>query len=679
MSGVLYPDLARSFALGSQLRVQEEERGIDKEVNELVPAAMKGDQAAIENIARKRPNVAMGITGMLDKMDAGRRAKVKEASQWTAQAAMGILSLPEAERPAAYQAALADGQRLGYQIDMPPQYDRAVDGRLRQILNQTRTFENYWKDKQEGFDLVPSGGGGGAAPPATGGGGVNPYNIGNVRPVGGGPNSGFQQPASLDDGIRLAVNNVKAYPAKFNNGQPMTLVQIGQRWAPKGDGANDPNQWAINVASIGGLDPNQPLDLNDPMIAAKFARGVHGAEHGANKVLPPERYAQAITGGAAPPGIAQGDTAPPADASGTPIPTSDGGSVPREVMRMITPNLPPGTNLGRDRKTGLFKVQEGKFVVYDDNKNPVGLADIPKTQGADKGLFGDSLTGRAVNALRTLNPDTQEYAAAYAILSKPQVVPDGAGGFTTIQPMNLSMFAKPTFAGGAFVEPPPVGGAAPAPTQAGGVTIQNIPGKGKPLDNSARDDLVKASGGVLELTELVKSFDTSFGGYMYGPLGEADNARKRNLPASLGGGDEKGQAQWWQRYQQFANLERNKLFGAALTPGEAAEFNKAMVNPGMQPDQITTNLARQRDIATKALSRIVNSLVVSGYNPQAIEAATGISVGELPSPMGSVPQAVAPPAATPSPPAAPKAGDMVDGYVFRGGNPADPNSWSKVQ
>jgi hypothetical protein len=485
VSGVLYPDLARSFALGSQLRVQEEERGIDKEVNELVPAAMKGDQAAIENIARKRPNVAMGISGMLEKMDAGRRAKVKEASEWTAKAAMGVLSLPEAERPAAYQAALAEGQRLGYQIDMPPQYDRAVDGRLRQILNQTRTFENYWKDKQEGFDLVPSGGGGAAPPSAGGGGGVNPYNIGNVRPVGGGPNSGFQQPASLDDGIRLAVNNVKAYPAKFNNGQPMTLMQIGARWAPVGDGANDPGQWARNVASIGGLDPNQPLDLNDPMTAAKFARGVHGAEHGANKVLPPERYAQAITGGAAPPGIAQGDTAPPADASGTPIPTSDGGSVPREVMRMITPNLPPGTSLGRDRKTGLFKVQEGNFVVYDSNRNPVGLIPIPKPKEPGAGPFtGTGTEAQALNMLianGTLTPQQAAELAAGKTVADPEtkqiifMTPSGIFGGRPGQPPQPITGPSPGMAAPA---PMPSAGApagVPAPA-APAVTVPANPG-----------------------------------------------------------------------------------------------------------------------------------------------------------------------------------------------------------
>lgn len=130
-------------------------------------------------------------------------------------------------------------------------------------------------------------------PPPGQGGGVNPNNVGNVRPVGS--STGFQQPATFDDGVRLAVNNAKSYPAAFNQGQPMNLYQIGDKWAPKGDGANDPKQWANNVAQIGGLDPNQPIDLNNPQTAAAFARGVHGAEHGQQALRPPEAYGAAIS------------------------------------------------------------------------------------------------------------------------------------------------------------------------------------------------------------------------------------------------------------------------------------------------------------------------------------------------------------------------------------------------
>lgn len=118
--------------------------------------------------------------------------------------------------------------------------------------------------------------------------GLNQFNVGNVRPVGS--STGFQQPASFDDGVAMSVRNVRAYPTAYNNGQPMTLLQIGERWAPKGDGANDPAQWAKNVASIGGLPVDQPLDMNDPQIAAKFARGAHGAEWGQSMLKPPEAY-----------------------------------------------------------------------------------------------------------------------------------------------------------------------------------------------------------------------------------------------------------------------------------------------------------------------------------------------------------------------------------------------------
>lgn len=116
----------------------------------------------------------------------------------------------------------------------------------------------------------------------------NPFNVGNVRPYGS--SNGFQQPASFDDGVSLAVRNAQAYPAAFNKNQPMSLLQIGAKWAPVGDGANDPAIWAKNVAHFSGLPVDAPLDLSDPKIAASFARGVHGAEWGAKAVKSIEAY-----------------------------------------------------------------------------------------------------------------------------------------------------------------------------------------------------------------------------------------------------------------------------------------------------------------------------------------------------------------------------------------------------
>jgi hypothetical protein len=253
------------------------------------------------------------------------------------------------------------------------------------------------------------------------------------------------------------------------------------------------------------------------MTAAKFARGVHGAEHGANKVLPPERYAQAITGGAAPPGIAQGDTAPPADASGTPIPTSDGGSVTPSTLRLITPNLPPGAHLGRDRKTGKLIVQEGNFNVYDSNKNWIGMVPVPKAQErqapagyrfapdgsslqvipggpADKPQGTDAFSGtgmenQARNALVRGARDpaftsTPEYAAARSYLLKPRFDPQTQ---TMIPPEDLSQFPPATYSARGQIAPAPqqpnaappqVGqpGAPPMPTPPGGIVATPVPG-----------------------------------------------------------------------------------------------------------------------------------------------------------------------------------------------------------
>lgn len=162
----------------------------------------------------------------------------------------------------------------------------------RQRLNEARTaYANG----------VPGGGIQAPSPPLmgvpSGGGGVNSNNIGNVRPVGA--STGFQQPPDFNSGVALAVNNVKAYPKAFNGGQPMSLLQIGEKWAPRGDGANDPRQWAVNVSQFSGLPVNQPLNMDDPQVAAAFARGVHGAEHGAKAVQPLEAYLPGATGGAA--------------------------------------------------------------------------------------------------------------------------------------------------------------------------------------------------------------------------------------------------------------------------------------------------------------------------------------------------------------------------------------------
>lgn len=693
MSAILFPDFGQAFSQAegvlnnrAQRNFLEGERSAKESAAPFIQKALQGDQGALNEVATRHPDTFLKLAPLLERMDAGKRAKVKEDADFITQNGMAILNAAPEQQPQLYARVRQEAEASGRNVSQwPTTYD---PGWVKFNVDKAMPFSEHFKrNAEQPTPMAPLGGG-----TATTGGGVNPNNIGNVRPVGGGPSAGFQQPASFDDGVRLAVNNVKAYPAKFNGGQPMTLLQIGERWAPRGDGANDPQQWARNVGSIGGLDPTKPLDLNDPATAAAFARGVHGAEHGANKAQPVEAYARILAGGA-PPGMAQGDGGPPSSPAGSgPQPQQAQAREVLTIRQFVHSQIP-----------GAAPLTVNGMPAYDKNGRlgiqlPNGQRDFidvpkPKEPGVDKGLFGDSLTGRALTALRTLDPATQDYAAAYAILSKPQVISDGAGGQQVIQPMDLTMFPKPTFGGGGQ----PAGGGAPVPagvtppggpqpTQIpGGGTVVNLPGKGKPIDNSARDDLKKISDTALELPKLVESFDPSFGGFVMESKGDVDNWMKRNLPDSLGGKDEKGQAQWWQRYANFANLERNKLFGSALTPGETAAFNAAMVNPGMKSDQIKTNLERQSEIARKALSRVANSLKASGYNAEAIEILIGTPFSGLPDPMGAVPQASPKPGSAEqgrdefNASKAPKPGTVEQGYRFKGGNPADKSSWERVQ
>jgi hypothetical protein len=146
------------------------------------------------------------------------------------------------------------------------------------------------------------------APPIPGSdGGPRENNIGNLRPVGA--NTGFQSFQTFDEGVTAAVQNLRKYPASFNGGKPMTLTQIGQHWAPAGDGNNDPTQWAKNVGATAGIDPNTPVDLSNPQIAAKVARGIHAAEWGTSNIKDVSAYlpgANAAFGGPNP----QGGTGP---------------------------------------------------------------------------------------------------------------------------------------------------------------------------------------------------------------------------------------------------------------------------------------------------------------------------------------------------------------------------------
>jgi len=96
-------------------------------------------------------------------------------------------------------------------------------------------------------------------PPPANPTGTNQFNVGNLRPVGA--STGFQQPASYEEGIRAMDKNLEVYGTKHKIN---TLRGVISRYAPSSE--NDTEAYIKYVAQRTGLDPNQEIDLTNPAV-----------------------------------------------------------------------------------------------------------------------------------------------------------------------------------------------------------------------------------------------------------------------------------------------------------------------------------------------------------------------------------------------------------------------------
>lgn len=165
---------------------------------------------------------------------------------------------------------------------------------------------------------------------------------------------------------------------------------------------------------------------------------------------------------------------------------------------------------------------------------------------------------------------------------------------------------------------------------------------GKSLPPNVITKIAETSNTYDEFNGLLDGFKDTYGGYKVRAAGDIANAWKRNV-----GGDD-GQADWWQRYQMQQNEVRNRLFGSALTATEKAEFDKAMINPGMTPESIKTNLGRQLETMKKAEAKIYKAYLSGGFSRDQLNELTGGRHGQ--------PDVSAAPAAPASDPGAPPPG-----------------------
>jgi hypothetical protein len=77
---------------------------------------------------------------------------------------------------------------------------------------------------------------------------------------------------------------------------------------------------------------------------------------------------------------------------------------------------------------------------------------------------------------------------------------------------------------------------------------------------------------------------------------------------------------WWKNYQSFVAAERNKLFGATLTPREAEDFRKFTISPATAPDVANAYFNNQIKIVRNAIERERRKASARGVTDETITA-----------------------------------------------------------
>ncbi len=175
--------------------------------------------------------------------------------------------------------------------------------------------------------------------------GLRQNNPGNLRdtptPWQGavGAQGGFEQFDTPENGIRALARNLQTYGKRGLN----TVEGIIGRWAPPNE--NNTGAYIGTVAQALGVDPRQPLDMNDPQTLAKLSTAIIQHENGqqpfapeqimsgvqaafGQQAAPPPQQAQPVAQQAAPQPVA----APPPVAGSSPAPMGGGRITPQQMQ-----------------------------------------------------------------------------------------------------------------------------------------------------------------------------------------------------------------------------------------------------------------------------------------------------------------------------------------------------------
>ena len=169
------------------------------------------------------------------------------------------------------------------------------------------------------------------------------------------------------------------------------------------------------------------------------------------------------------------------------------------------------------------------------------------------------------------------------------------------------------------------------------------------------DDAVKSAGDVVRsLRSALKINDAAYSGYLAKPRA----VLRSNLPGDSSSADATIDIDNLMTGQGLDSLK--SIFGAAPTEGE----RKILMDMQASADKTPT---QRKAIMERAIAAAERRAAYASSKAQAIRSGTYLTDG--------VP--ALPDMAPSGGPAAPKAGAVVDGYRFKGGNPADKANWER--
>lgn len=167
----------------------------------------------------------------------------------------------------------------------------------------------------------------------------------------------------------------------------------------------------------------------------------------------------------------------------------------------------------------------------------------------------------------------------------------------------------------------------------------------KPLANSEMKDLRDLTTQVRTLSSLAqRAGEGGIGASKYSnsTFEEAKALAGRYSPAAreaLGPKQQRAD-EWWADYRaQFENIERNKLFGSALTESERKLWNKSNIERGMRDEDIQRVISMKMGIANSALARMSQGHAANRKDVDAIESTTEGFYTAPPKPPASDPAA----------------------------------------